>query len=278
MTEDYYKILGVDRNADQAQIKQAYRKLAAKNHPDRGGNTADFQKIQSAYETLGDAEKRQQYDNPNTQQGFYNNSGFPPGFEEIFAQFTGFNNPFGFHFRHQQAQTQRNKNINLHHSISLEEAFNGNNLIATVNLPSGTTQTIDITIPRGIQDGMVLRLHGMGDDTYPNSPRGDIHLTVNVKPHSTFTRNGDDLYRSLQISAIDAILGKTYKISTIDNQTVDIELPSGIQHGQKIAIEGKGMPNINNNQIVGKLLLTVEIKIPTDLTLEQQLQLKQIFK
>jgi curved DNA-binding protein len=277
MTDNYYKILGVDQNADQAQIKQAYRRLAAKNHPDRGGNTADFQKIQSAYDVLSNPEKKQQYDNPQTHQAFHQgNSGFPPGFEEIFAQFGGFGNPFGFNFRYQQAQP-KNKHINLQHTITLEEAFSGNNLIANITLPSGRNQTIDITIPRGIQDGMVLRLNGIGDDTYPNLPKGDIHLTINVKPHEKFTRQGDDLTMPLGINAIDAIVGKTYKIFTIDNQTVEIALPAGIQHGQKIAIEGRGMPNINDNRVLGKLILNVEIQIPTNLTPAQQLQLKQIF-
>jgi len=278
MTDNYYKILGVDQNADQAQIKQAYRRLAAKNHPDRGGNTADFQKIQSAYDVLSNPEKRQQYDNPHAHQAFHaNNSGFPPGFEEIFAQFGGFGNPFGFNFRYQQNQPQRNKHINLHHTITLEEVFNGNQLIASITLPSGRTQAIEIKIPRGIQDGTVLKLAGMGDDTYPSLERGDIHLTINVKPHEKFTRHGDDLVTSLVVNAIDAMVGATFKILTIDSQTVEIALPAGVQHGQKIIIEHRGMPNMNDNRSLGNLILNAEIQIPTNLTLEQQAQLKQIF-
>ena len=187
---DYYNILGVSKQAGADEIKKAYRKLASQHHPDKGGDTKKFQEVEEAYRTLSDPEKRQQYDNPQPQFGGGGfGGGVPPGFEDIFSAFGG--GPFGDMFGRRQ-QPQRNKTLNMQTNVSLEEAFSGKNLMATVVLPSGKEQLIDVKIPAGIQDGVTLRLSGMGDDSIPNIPRGDIHLTVHVQPHSTFIRQGDD--------------------------------------------------------------------------------------
>ena len=274
---DYYSILGVGKNADQNEIKQAYRKMAAKHHPDRGGNTAEFQKIQSAYDTLGDPQKRSEYDNPQPQMGGFHFGGgsMPPGFDDIFAQFAGFGGPqFGFGFRQ---QPPRNKTLNIQTTITLEEAFEGKNLIANLTLPSGKNQTIEVKIPAGVQDGMVLRLNGMGDDSISNQPRGDIHLTINIHNHSIFRREGDDLVMPLKINAIDAMLGKTVKIKSIDGKQLEVNINPGTQHGQVLALQGYGMPNMNDNRYLGRLLLPVEIEIPTNLSEAQKDLLKKAF-
>jgi curved DNA-binding protein len=278
---DYYSILGVDRGADQNEIKQAYRKMAAKHHPDRGGDTAEFQKIQSAYDTLSNPQKRSEYDNPQPQFGgpggfhFHSGGGMPPGFEDIFSQFAGFGGPqFGFGFRQ---QSPRNKTLNIQTIITLEEAFEGKNLIANLTLPSGKNQTIEVKIPAGIQDGTTLRLNGMGDDSLSGQPRGDIHLTVNIHNHSVFRREGDDLIMPLVINAIDAILGKTIKVKSIDGKKLEVNINPGTQHGHVLALQGYGMPNMNDNRYVGRLLLPVEIEIPTNLSETQKDLLKRIF-
>ena len=270
---DHYTTLGVDRSASPDDIKQAYRRLAAKHHPDRGGDTAEFQKIQAAYDTLGDAEKRGQYDNPQPQMnGFHFGGGMPPGFDDIFAHFGG--NPFGDVFGRRSAP--RNKTLNMQTSISLEEAYHGKSLMATIVLPSGREQLIDVKIPQGINDGTVLRLAGMGDDSIPNTPRGDIHLTVHVHPHSVFQRQGDDLVMSVDVTCIDAMLGKIISVKTIDNRNLEITIRPGTQPGQTLAAAGYGMPNVNDARFKGRMLVQINITVPT-LTESQISTIRQLF-
>lgn len=262
---NYYTTLGIDKTASQDDIKRAYRKLASKYHPDKGGDTQKFQEIQAAYDTLIDPEKRAQYDNPRPQ--FNQFGGMPPGFEDIFSTF-GNMGPFGDMFG--RARAQRNRNLSFQIQISLEDAFAGKNLTFSVRLPSGKEQIVDVKIPKGIQDGTTLRLANMGDDTMPNLPRGDIHLTIHLLPHNIFARHGDDLIYNLDVSAFDAILGKSYNIETLDKKLLEVKVKPGTQPDTIMAIHGYGMPNINDNRFVGRLLIKVNIKIPTDLT-EQQL-------
>ena len=274
---DYYQTLGVSRNAAPDEIKQAYRRLAAQHHPDRGGDTAKFQEIQAAYAVLSDPEQRAQHDNPQPQfggGGFHFGGGAPQGFEDFFAQAFGVGgNPFfGQGFR----QPQRNRNLNLQTVISLEEAYLGKNLMANVRLPSGLEQVLEVKIPPGVRDGTVLRLAGMGDDTHNNMPRGDIHLTISVQPHHIYTRQGDDLHRTLTVSCFDAILGKTIKFDTIDGKTLEVYINPGTQHGQILAVQNYGMPNMADQRMKGRLLLEVNISIPSDLSELQKNLVKQI--
>ena len=273
---DYYSTLGLSKTATQDEIKQAYRKLAMKHHPDRtGGDDTEFKKIQEAYATLSDPEKRSQYDNPQP-QGFQQFGGMPPGFEDIMSQMFGGGNPFGFGGMGGQRQA-RNKTLNMQTQISLEDAFFGKELIANITLPTGREQVVNVKIPRGIQDGTTLRLAKMGDDSYANLPRGDIHLTVNVMPNNKFGRQGDDLIKELEVNALDAILGKNYQLETIDNRLLEVKINPGTQHGQMLAAAGYGMPNMNDNRFVGRLLIQVKIQIPTNLTNSQLTKLREIY-
>jgi curved DNA-binding protein len=276
---DHYQTLGVDRNASPDDIKRAYRKLAAQHHPDKGGDTAKFQEISAAYDTLSNPEKKEQYDNPRPQFQnapggfpggfhFHTGGGVPPGFEDIFSQFGMFG----------QRQQPRNRTLNIQASITLEEAFYGKDLVASLGLPSGREQVVEIKIPAGTHDGLVLRLAGMGDDSVPNAPRGDIHLTVSVLEHPKFRRQGDDLVCNVEISCIDAMLGKNIIVTTIDGKTLEMTVRPGTQPGQILAATGYGMPKLNDNRFKGRMLMPVDIKIPTFLTEEQKLILQQNFQ
>jgi DnaJ-class molecular chaperone len=274
---DYYSTLGVNKTANPEEIKRAYRKLASQHHPDKGGDKQKFQELQAAYETLSDPSKRSQYDNPQPQMnGFhFHQGGMPPEFEDIFAQAFGRNNPFGGAFN--QRRATRNHNLNIQATITLEEAFHGKDLLAKIVLPNGREQTVEIKIPAGIQDGNTLRLAGMGDDSHANVPRGDLHLSISIVPHNIFQRHGDDLVQKIRISCIDAMLGKIISVSTIDEKTLDVTINPGTQHGTVLGAQGFGMPNISDNRFRGRLLMEIEVFVPTDLTDQQKQILKNTF-
>jgi DnaJ-class molecular chaperone len=278
---DLYQTLGVERSATQDELKRAYRKLASQHHPDKGGDTKKFQEIQTAYDTLSDPNKRAQYDNPQPQFGgpggfHFHQGGLPEGgFEDIISQmFGGGGNPFA----NFNQRVPRNRTFNIQTTITLEEAFHGKDLIATIGLPTGREQLVEVKIPAGVQDGTVLRLAQMGDDSVPNMPRGDIHLTVSVAQHHKFQRQGDDLISSIEVSCIDAMVGKKILVETIDNKTLEITINPGTQHGQLMAAAGYGMPKMSDNRFKGRMLVAISIVVPNDLTDTQKQILIDNFK
>ena len=261
---NYYEILGVSKSATPEEIKKAYRKQASVWHPDKGGDTGKFQEIEEAYRTLSDPQLRSQYDNPQPQFNGGGFNGMPPGFEDIMSQMFGGGNPFGFNFNSRQQQPQRNRTLNIQTTISLEESFYGKELLANLTLPSGRNQTIEVKIPQGVQSGVTLRLSNMGDDSIPNIPKGDIHLTVHVGNHNIYERQGDDLIYKLDVNCIDAILGKIQKIKTIDGKELEVKINPGTQHNQILAAAGYGMPKMNDPRFRGRLLMPVNIVIPNN--------------
>jgi curved DNA-binding protein len=278
---NYYDTLGIKSNADQEEIKRAYRKLAAQHHPDKaGGNTEKFQEIQAAYETLSDPQRRAEHDNPQPQfhgpGGFHFNfgggGGVPPGFEHVFAHFNGGNHPFGDMF----GRPQKNRNLNLQTEISLEDAYNGKELMANFRLPSGREQTLELKVPPGVQDGTVIRLSGMGDDSIPQLPRGDVHLTVHVTNHPVWARQNDDLIKNIDVNCLDAIVGKTISVEAINGAMLEVNIQPGTQHGQMLAVQGYGMPNLNNPSIKGKMLLHINITIPRNLSEADKSLIRQL--
>lgn len=272
---NHYQTLGVGHNATQEEIKKAYRSLAAKYHPDRGGDTAKFQEIQAAYDVLGDEQKRAEYDTPQPQLhqgpgGFHFDFG-PGGFEQFFSQGSPFGDIFGF--QHRRAPV--NRTIQLQTSINLEDSFWGKELIANVGLPSGKEQTVNIKIPRGIHEGTTLRLSSMGDDSIAGIPRGDILLTVHINAHPRFRRQQDDLLTEVEINCIDAMLGTVVGVDSIDGKHLETSIPAGTQHDSILSLNGYGMPNFHDPSRRGRLLLKIKIKIP-DLTEDQKNNLKKL--
>jgi curved DNA-binding protein len=278
---DYYSTLGINKSAGADEIKKAYRSLASKHHPDKGGDTKKFQEIQEAYATLSDPDKRAQYDNP-APQGFsafgqdpfggWQQSASPQGFEQFFHQFGP---DLGSIFGNRRGPT-RNRNINLETTISLEEAYTGKDVIASYRLGSGEERTFEVKIPPGVHDGLTLRISGAGDNSIRQLAPGDAMLTVRVMPHRRFQRNGNDIIETIEITAWDAILGKDIEIETIGKSRLTISLKEGTQTDSMLRVKEAGMPDINNPNVKGNHMIAIKITIPTNLTEFQKNTLRSI--
>jgi curved DNA-binding protein len=253
---DYYNILGVAKNATADEVKQAYRKLAAKHHPDRGGDTASFQKIQEAYATLGDEQKRAEYDNPQAQFAFNSTN-----MDDLFgAMFGGGRGPFGFGGVNQRMR--KNRNINVRVQMTLIEVLTGKDFVGSIKLPSGREQMLQLKIPKGVKQGDSIRFQGMGDDSIPNMPRGDLILIIEEEPHPIFHRQDANLIMNQTISVFDAMTGSKINIITLENSTLEINVPPGIGQGTTLSCNGYGLPRNTQTNDRGNILIRINVAIP----------------
>jgi len=279
---DYYNTLGISKDAGPDDIKKAFRSLASKHHPDKGGDTKKFQEIQEAYATLSDPEKKAQYDNP-APQGFnpfgqdpfggWQQAGGPGnGFEQFFHQFgPDIGNLFG-----QRRGPSRNRNINLETALTLEEAYTGKEVIATYRLGNNEERTFEVKIPPGVHDGLMLRISGAGDNSIRQLPPGDAMLTIRIQPHHKFQRNGNDIIEEVSIPVWTAILGGDVEIETIGKNKLTLALREGTQPNAVLRVQGHGMPDVNNPSVKGNHMVSLKIVIPTNLTEFQKKSLRSI--
>lgn len=258
---DYYQILGVNENASQDDIKKAYKKLAMKNHPDRGGDTKKFQEISQAYDTLSDTNKRAEYDAQKNGFNPFTGGGFGPGFHDI-------NDIFKFHFGQgfagfggPQGHTRRNRDLTIRVSISLKQSFTGTQLEARYATPAGRHQTVAIDIPAGVQNGQTIRYPNLGDDSIPNAPKGNLNVQVIVEPDADFERKGNDLFAKLKISALEAMIGCSKQVTSIDDSKFPINLRPGMQHGTEFSVQGRGFRDINTGR-QGNLYISIVVDLP----------------
>lgn len=266
---DYYQILGVSQNASPDEIKKAYRSLANKHHPDKGGDQAKFKDISVAYDTLGDANKKAEYDQmrmgggqPRFHTGGFDNNPF----EHMF----GGGHPFGDIFGRQMA---RNRDLNIHCQITLLDAFLGKQLEANYQLPSGKSQTVVINLPPGVENGDTIRYQGLGDDSHPHSPRGNLNVTVVVLADVNYKRVNSDLYTTVNINPIEAMIGCKKQVTTITGESFMLDIRAGVETGTEYAKQGGGFKNLHNNQ-TGRFVSVINIQTPaiTDPTLISKLQ------
>jgi curved DNA-binding protein len=265
----HYDTLGVGKSASPEEIKSAYRKLAMKHHPDRGGDQKKFQTITEAYETLSDPDKKAFYDHGGGQRG----NPFGGGFHEFRSghPFQGgdpFGNPFedvfthfGFGFQGSRPRP-KNSDLQIKVKISLKDSYMGKTMTIKYPLPSGRTQTAEITIPAGIQQGQQMKMGGMGDDALVELPRGDLIVNIEIDRDRNFHRDEMSLVTKVNIDIFDAMLGCKRVIKNIDESEVEIAINPGTQNGQKYACRGLGFPSIKFNNVKGDLIIQVIVDTP----------------
>lgn len=258
---DYYKTLGVSESATPEEIKKAYRKLANQHHPDKGGDQAKFKDVSVAYDTLSDAQKKSEYDQQRKfgtggQQFHYNtNTGFDP-FSSMFGG--GNAHPFSDFFGRQNASLRRNRDLNIHCQITLLDSFTGKQLEANYKLPSGKNEHVVINVPAGIKHGETIRYTGLGDNSLPQMPRGNLNVTISVLPDTKFSRLGDDLYTSISITPIESMIGCRKTLQTLSGGTIDLEIRAGVESGVEFASAGGGFTNVASGQ-KGRFVTVVNV-------------------
>ena len=269
---DYYSILGVGKKSTPDDIKKAYRKLAGKHHPDKGGDTHKFQEIQSAYETLSDPVKRQQHDNPFHHQAGPNGSHFEFHFgggpEDLFQQFFSQGFPGGHPF--QQRQPRRNKDLRVQLQVTLASTLEAQRKTISVQTTKGDRYNVDVDIPRGVSDGTTIKYSQMGDNMFDTLTRGDLYVIITIQPDNRFELHGINVVTTIEIDSVDAMLGCDKIITGIDGREYNIKIPQACQQGIKFGLQGQGLYQMNTNHR-GDLIAIVNIKTP-NLT-EQQLNI-----
>lgn len=241
---DYYSRLGVNKQASPEELKKAYKKLAMQHHPDRGGDQTTFQKINEAYDTLKDPAKRQQYDTPRQQQRTYTTSNMNDIFESMFRQ-----------------NRRQNRDVRLSINLSLEDIFTGKDLIASYNLANGQQVDASIRIHAGVENGEVIRYRGLGDNSIPNAPRGDLLIQIKEIKHKRFDRDNAHLYTNVDISVFDLILGTTIIVKGLKNNPIKVNIPPGTSSNTTLSVAGHGLPSMRRGK-PGNLYIKIKGSVP----------------
>lgn len=237
--KDYYSILGVSKSASQDDIKSAYRKLAMKNHPDRnGGDDSQFKEINEAYDTLGNAQKRSEYDRPQQ----------PPPF---FSQSTAFDDLFGQRFN-QRRKTQTQARIELW--LELADLFNPGKSLVNINSRSGQ-RNVEIDIPPGIDDGDAI--------LYSKLAPGDADLVVvyRIKPDPIWQKKNHNLHYTKKVNIWDLLTGTSFDLTLPNGDTVLVKVPELTNPGSSLRLRSKGLPSKIRNS-VGDTIVRLESYIP----------------
>ncbi len=345
---DYYEVLGVNKSADESEIKKAYRKLAMKYHPDRNQGDSDaeakFKEASEAYSILYDKEKRSAYDqfghsavDGNSQGGGFDFSSSQ--FSDIFEDFFGDSSFFGGGGRRRKSNN-RGSDLRYDISINLEEAYLGKKFKVkiptqvkcddcsgsgaakgsspvTCNVCGGAgqvrsqqgffsiqqtcpqcqgsgsmisdpckscrgagrmqkTKSLMVTIPKGVDDGSRIRLSGEGEAGPNGGQQGDLYIFVNINEHEIFSREENHLFAEIPISMIDATIGGSIELPTIDGGKARLKIPEGTQTGDQFRLKSKGMPNVRNGG-VGDLYIQAKVETPINLS-KKQIEILRSFK
>lgn len=284
--KDYYKIIGLKRDASQDEIKRAYRKLARKYHPDVSKEKdaeARFKEVGEAYEVLKDPEKRAAYDHlganfkagqefhppPNWDSGFEfrgggftdaDKAGFSDFFEELFGQ-----RGYGDHAAYRSQFNARGQDHHAKVVVDLEDSFHGATRSISLQSPELDqhgqmrliNRTLNVKIPKGIKQGQQIRLVGQGTPGTGQGAKGDLYLEIHFKPHPVYRAEGRDLYMQLPITPWEAALGATLKAPTPEGK-IDLKIPAGSNSGNKLRLKGRGIPG----NPAGDIYVTLSVVTP----------------
>jgi curved DNA-binding protein len=303
---DYYKILGLNKNASQDDIKKAYRKLARKHHPDLNPNDKEaqklFQQINEANEVLSDPDMRRKYDQYGEQYGEHWKQGEEfekarqsqgqrqwaggQGAGNDWGEFTfsggqgeeGFSDFFESLFGRgasgssgrRSSMKYRGEDYQAEMHLNLSDAAKTHQQVLTVN-----GKKIRITIPGGIANGQVIKLKGHGAPGVNGGPNGDLYITFVIQNDTAFRRTGDDLEITAAIDLYTAVLGGETTVDTLDGK-VKLKVNPGTQNGAKTRLKGKGFPVYKQEGKHGELYVTFEVKLPTSLTDQEKELFKQL--
>ncbi len=305
--KDYYKTLGVARDASQDDIKKAFRKLARQFHPDvakdKSSAEEKFKEINEAYEVLGDPQKRAKYDdlgvdgggaanfgearghNWRTERGpagdenvefHFDGTGFSDFFEQFFGrgrQFDGANDLGSAGRRSQAGFSARGNDFESDILVTLEEAMAGSERtisLQRIDRRSGEAhaQTIKVKIPPGVREGQAIRVAGMGEDGIGGGSAGDLFLRVRFAAHPEFRVRGSDLYYELDLAPWEAVLGIRVIVPTLKD-SLGLQIPPGTANGRQLRVRGRGLP-IGRSGKSGDLYVDVHIEVPEKVTEEQR--------
>ena len=303
LQKDFYKVLGVSKDADEATIKKAYRKLARTWHPDqnKGNPEAEerFKEIGEAYTVLSNPEQRQQYDAIRAMGagGFRGGAGgggaSGVNFEDIFGAFGGgnggnvrfsasgggagfnlddilgaFGGFGGAHGSPYQQAPQKGEDLHASTRITLKQSLSGVNIKLAV---SGKPMTVKV--PKGIKDGQSVRLRGKGKASINGGSAGDLIVTIHVEEDPVYSREGNDLRMTLPVTFAEATLGANVELPLIDGSTVTVKVPAGSDSGRTLRLKGRG---VVTKKGTGDLLATISVVVPKDLTPEQLDSIKSL--
>lgn len=239
---DHYKTLGVSREASPDEIKKAYRKLASQHHPDKGGDTATFQKIEEAYRVLSDPVLKQQHDNPFPH-------GFPGGFHHTSEHFNIhdiFSQMFGQHVNAQNRQN--NKQVfRTMLFVTMEDVYYGKTKTLKLQTQQGT-QVVNIDVPKGVPDHGQIRYDNLIENAI-------LLIEFKISPHLKFERKGNDLLCNHQISVLDLIVGTTFEFTTLSGKTLEVNVAPKTQPYLQLKIPGHGMPIFGTNSYGDQIVL-----------------------
>lgn len=288
---DYYKVLGLDKSATQADIKKAYRKLARKHHPDLNPNDKEaqkkFQQINEAHEVLSDPEKRKKYDQygkdwqhaeqfEQARQQQQTTGGYTGGFgggfgggqeysgsfgDDTFSDF--FEQMFGGGARTRGAGRSpqyKGQDYNAELKLNLSDVYTSQKQTLTVN-----GRNIRLTIPAGVENGQTIKIKGHGGPGIQGGPKGDLYLTFNIVNDTPFRREKENLYLTTDLDLYTAILGGETTIKTFSGKA-KLTVKPETQPGTKVKLKGKGFPKYKKEGEYGDLFVTYQIKMPTNLT------------